>query len=148
MATHPVATVFAWLIVGLCLSLTSAASARAADGEGTPGVSGESDFRMYCASCHGEEGRGDGPKSFGLSSGSPDLTQLSTRYGGTFPRERLLRVIDGRDPLSGHVEREMPLWGQWFKLEAEDGLGGAEGDEGTVTRRIGELIAFIETLQN
>jgi len=108
---------------------------------------GEHDFRLYCSNCHGEGGRGDGPKTFGLSGPAPDLTRLSERNGGVFPRERLQAVIDGREVLKNHGDREMPVWGVWFKMEAEEDLGGAEGDEGTVQRRITALIDFLETLQ-
>lgn len=108
---------------------------------------GEHDFRLYCSNCHGESGRGDGPKTFGLSGPAPDLTGLSERNGGVFPRERLQAIIDGREILKNHGDREMPVWGVWFKMEAEEDLGGAEGDEGTVQRRITALIDFLETLQ-
>lgn len=110
------------------------------------GVSGEGDFNMYCASCHGENGKGNGPKSFGLSKPAPDLTQLTVRYG-TFPREKLIRLIDGRDPIAGHMDREMPVWGVWFKEEAAAELGGGEGDEGSVARRVGNLVDYVESLQ-
>ncbi len=86
-------------------------------------------------------------KAFGLSVEPPDLTTLKARNGGVFPRERLLCIIDGREDIKVHVEREMPVWGQWFKMEAEDGLGGAEGDEATVRKRVESLIDFIESLQ-
>lgn len=108
---------------------------------------GEHDFRLYCSNCHGDSGRGDGPKTFGLSGPAPDLTRLSERNGGVFPRERLQAIIDGREILKNHGDREMPVWGLWFKMEAEEDLGGAEGDEGTVQRRITSLIDFLETLQ-
>lgn len=108
---------------------------------------GEHDFRLYCSNCHGEGGQGDGPKTFGLSGPAPDLTQLSERNGGVFPRERLQSIIDGREILKNHGDREMPVWGVWFKMEAEEDLGGAEGDEGTVQRRITALIDFLQTLQ-
>lgn len=108
---------------------------------------GEHDFRLYCSNCHGESGKGDGPKTFGLSGPAPDLTGLSERNGGLFPRERLQAIIDGREILKNHGDREMPVWGLWFKMEAEEDLGGAEGDEGTVQRRITALIDFLETLQ-
>jgi len=111
------------------------------------GDTGEHDFRLYCSNCHGEGGKGDGPKTFGLSGPAPDLTGLSLRNGGVFPRERLQQIIDGRELLKNHGEREMPVWGLWFKMEAEEDLGGAEGDEGTVQRRITALIDFLETLQ-
>jgi hypothetical protein len=109
-------------------------------------VSGEADFNMYCASCHGEDGKGDGPKAFGLSKPVPDITDLTQRYG-SFPRERLAKLIDGREPVEGHVDREMPVWGVWFKEEAAAELGGAEGDEGSVARRVENLIGHIESLQ-
>lgn len=117
------------------------------EGAGGAGA-GEHDFRLYCSNCHGEEGRGDGPKTFGLSGPAPDLTKLSERNGGVFPRERLQAIIDGREILKNHGDREMPVWGVWFKMEAEEDLGGAEGDEGTVQRRIRALIDFLETLQS
>ena len=109
--------------------------------------SAEADFRMSCSGCHGEDGRGEGAKTFGLSAGPPDLTTLKARNGGVFPRERLRRVIDGREDIKLHLDREMPVWGQLFKLDAEEGLGGAESDI-TVQDRIENLIDFIESLQN
>lgn len=110
--------------------------------------SAEADFHMSCSGCHGEDGRGGGAKSFGLSAEPPDLTTLKARNGGLFPRERLRRIIDGREDIKVHLDREMPVWGQIFKLDAEEGLGGAEGDDATVHDRIESLIDFIESLQD
>lgn len=109
-------------------------------------VSGEADFNMYCAGCHGEDGKGDGPKAFGLSKPVPDIATLTQRYG-SFPRDRLTKLIDGREPIEGHVDREMPVWGVWFKEEAAAELGGAEGDEGSVARRVENLVGYVESLQ-
>ena len=111
------------------------------------GVTAEGDFRLYCSNCHGDNGRGEGPKVFGLSGPPPDLTTLSARNAGVFPRERLHRIIDGREDIKDHGDREMPVWGELFKMEAAEGLGGAEGDEDTIQRRIKNLIDFLETLQ-
>ena len=130
------------VILALALAAGSAQAADVSNGL----ISGEADFKMYCASCHGETGKGDGPKSFGLSTPAPDLTTLTARYGA-FPRERLAERVDGRAPLAGHGTREMPVWGVWFKEEAADGLGGAEGDDSTVARRVANLIDYIATLQ-
>jgi len=46
-----------------------------------------------------------------------------------------------------HGGREMPVWGTWFKMEAAENLGGAEGDEDSIKRRVDNLIAYIEELQ-
>jgi cytochrome c553 len=127
---------------------TSAVSTTAAATSSNAAMSAEGDFRMYCAECHGEDGKGEGPKSFGLSAPPPDLTKLKERNGGEFPRERLASVIDGRADIALHGGREMPVWGTWFKMESEDGLGGAEGDDESIRRRVENLIGFIETLQD
>jgi len=109
--------------------------------------SGEADFGMYCADCHGEDGRGNGPRAFGLSVPPPDLTKLAGRHEGVFPREQVTALIDGRASVSAHGSREMPVWGKWFKIEAEEGLGGAEGDEGSIRKRINALVDYLITIQ-
>ena len=128
-------------VLTLSFAIGATAIARAAP-------SAEADFRKSCSGCHGEDGRGEGAKSFGLSAGPPDLTTLKARNDGVFPRERLRRVIDGREDIKLHLNREMPVWGQLFKLDAEEGLGGAESDDVAVQDRIENLIDFIESLQN
>jgi hypothetical protein len=109
--------------------------------------SGEADFRMSCSACHGDDGRGAGTKAFGLSVEPPDLTTLRQRNNGVFPRERLRGIIDGREDINTHTDREMPVWGQLFKRDAEEGLGGADGDEATIEQRIETLIDFIVSFQ-
>lgn len=129
------------------LAVLSASPLQAQDDpDPNAGISGEHDFNMYCASCHGEDGRGNGPKAFSLTRKPPDLTTLTRRYG-EFPRDRLARMIDGRDPIPGHGEREMPVWGVWFKAEAAQELGGAAGDEASVARRVDNLIDYVGSLQ-
>ena len=43
----------------------------AQDESGSGVGTAERDFRLYCSDCHGESGRGDGPKTFGLSGPRP-----------------------------------------------------------------------------
>jgi mono/diheme cytochrome c family protein len=74
-------------------------------------------FRTYCASCHGATGRGNGPLADQLRRRPPDLTQFTRRNAGTFPSERVYRIIDGRD-VASHGDREMPVWGDIFKMGA------------------------------
>jgi hypothetical protein len=136
------------LAVGLAIVWSSQSAGQDQDSGTGAGGTAEHSFGLYCANCHGEGGRGDGPKAFGLSGSPPDLTKLAERNGGVFPKERLRAIIDGREALKNHGDREMPVWGIWFKMEAEEDLGGAEGDEGTVQRRITGLIDYLETLQS
>lgn len=67
-------------------------------------------FMQYCASCHGTDGRGNGPVSLSLRATPTDLTKL-TLSNGEFPAERLQAVIAGTDALTSHGTREMPVWG-------------------------------------
>ncbi len=111
-------------VAGLLTFFSTLAAAEEAPSN--QAISGERDFNLYCASCHGESGNGDGPKAAGLEIRTPDLTTLTARYG-TFPAERLRRMIDGREDVKAHGDRDMPVWGVWFKAEAAEELGGAEG---------------------
>jgi mono/diheme cytochrome c family protein len=101
---------------------------------------GASLFQTYCASCHGPNGRGDGPMVAELRRQPADLTKFAMRNGGTFPEARVTRIIDGRDVMS-HGDREMPVWGNAFKRE------GQGVDEATARARIAALAQFLASIQ-
>ena len=93
--------------------------------------SGEELFQRFCASCHGESGRGDGPVARGLSVTVPDLTAISRRYDG-FPAARIREIIDGRGLIDAHGTRTMPVWGYEFWVE--------EGADVTAQRAVRDAI--------
>src|SRR5215208_4565696 len=111
-----------------------------------PPISADAAFARYCAPCHGDDGRGNGKMAFGLSKPAPDLTHLAMRNGGAFPRERVARLIDRREQMDAH-NREMPIWGDWFKLEAEEGFEGPAGDEAKIRKRIDDLVDLLQSMQ-
>jgi mono/diheme cytochrome c family protein len=103
-------------------------------------LSGGDLFRFYCATCHGYEGKGDGPAVSSLKKQPPDLRGISARNGGHFPSEELRRFVAGEDRLvAAQGSREMPVWGPIFhSLEPRDPL----------TRiRIENVVAYIESMQ-
>jgi mono/diheme cytochrome c family protein len=79
--------------------------------------SGHDTFLRYCASCHGAEGRGDGPLAASLTKPPSDLTQLAKKSGGRFDERAVMSVIDGRRALAAHGTRDMPVWGAVFEAE-------------------------------
>ncbi|MBL8906989.1 MAG: cytochrome c [Rhizobiales bacterium] len=108
---------------------------------------GGNDYETYCASCHGVSGRGDGPVAEFLALTPADLTQLSRKNGGRFPAERVAQIIDGRQDVRIHGTRDMPVWGDWFDVEAESpGLRASER-EMVVQERIKALLVYLETIQ-
>jgi mono/diheme cytochrome c family protein len=93
-----------------CVMLLALAPAARADDY--VAMSGKELFGRFCASCHGADGRGDGPVAASLSVETPDLTLLARRAGNVFPRENVVRIIDGRHIVGAHGSRTMPVWGE------------------------------------
>jgi len=116
--------VLAWGAAASVYLLAAAQSAPApAKEERRPidSLEGQALFREYCAVCHGEGGKGDGPMAGALKTRPADLTRIATRNGGKFPLERVERIISGETPIeAGHGTREMPLWGPIFSQIAWD----------------------------
>ncbi len=97
-------------------------------------------FKAYCATCHGTGGKGIGPMTQWLKIKTPDLTRISLRGGGTFPRDRVQRIISGEENITaGHGTREMPVWGPVFSQVSRD------QDLGRM--RVYNLAKFIEKIQ-
>ena len=70
---------------------------------------GKVDFRTYCAACHGVSGIGDGTVAEFMTITAADLTRLSRRNAGIFPRQKIIEVIDGRAEVRVHGLRDMPV---------------------------------------
>ncbi len=102
------------LVLALCAPAASAQDARVEQGKEA--------FARLCASCHGVEGRGDGPAAAALDPAPADLTRIAARRDGVFPKAEILRIIDGRDPVVAHGSRDMPIWGERFQKGVEPGL--------------------------
>lgn len=56
---------------------------------------GAEDFATYCAACHGDAGKGDGPMADTLDKRPADLTRISAKNRGTFPMARVMSKIWG-----------------------------------------------------
>jgi mono/diheme cytochrome c family protein len=95
-------------------------------------------FVARCASCHGEGGKGDGPAAGALKHPPADLTKISKKQGGTFPRAEVMQFIDGERPVPAHGPRHMPVWGEVFRRERA---------ESEARMRVLALTAFIESMQ-
>jgi mono/diheme cytochrome c family protein len=97
-------------------------------------------YRVFCASCHGETGVGNGPVSDLLRVPPSDLTAIAKRNGGVFSRDQVFAIIDGRTPVPGHGRQDMPVWGDVLRV--------TEGnDDRTIKRRIDALVTHLESIQ-
>jgi mono/diheme cytochrome c family protein len=106
----------------------------------TSASSGEAMYVAYCASCHGKDGKGDGPAASALKSVPSDLTQLAAKNKGKFPENRVAETIKGDFDTPSHGSKEMPVWGPIFASM------GTTSD-GLMQLRIRNLTKYIASLQ-
>jgi cytochrome c1 len=107
---------------------------------------GKREYMANCAACHGVSGKGDGTYNELLKRSATDLTTLSKRNNGVFPVTRMYEVIDGGGV--GHGSRDMPVFGQSYKVKAGEYYGDMPYDsEAYVRVRILSLIEYLSRLQ-
>lgn len=133
----------ATLALALAAALGASSTARAQETSESivTESSGPALYRGYCSSCHGAKAKGDGPLAHALRFQPANLTEIAKRAQGKFERDKVHRMIDGREPIKGHGGTDMPLWGDAFKRS-----GGGYSEE-AVRRRIDILVEYLETLQ-
>lgn len=132
----PIGAVAVGLLAGYTLY---AQPAESAEKSLINSLNGQILFQNYCATCHGDSAKGDGPMARVLKTSPADLTQITVRNGGRFPAKEIERVIAGEVDLTSHGTREMPLWGPIFSQVAWD------QDLGRV--RIANLVKYLESIQ-
>lgn len=111
---------------------------------------GKYEYDTHCAICHGATGKGDGLYSVLLRKSPADLTILQKDNKGVFPFDRVYNVIDGREAVTAHGPRDMPVWGDIYTLEALGRFpefGTPSEMESFVRGRIVALIGYISSLQ-
>lgn len=127
------------------LAFVIMALASPAAAEGVP-EAGQGVFQTFCAACHGMDAQGDGPMSNILTVEPPDLTLLAQSNGGVFPVFRVVRQIDGRDPMMAHGG-DMPLFGALFDFP--DGSIKSESGQPIITAQpIADVAAWLESIQD
>ena len=98
---------------------------------------GKYEYQTHCATCHGLQGKGNGPMADALKTEPSNLTTLSKKNGGVFPYGRVFSVIEGRVTADAHGS-DMPVWGERYKLEVHAAVASA---------RIYELASYVKAIQ-
>lgn len=127
-------------MIGVAVAMSLANIAQAQDAR-----AGQETYERYCAACHGLEGSGHGPMRAVLTLLPADLTALQAGNGGKFPFGRVVRRIDGRDPLVSHGS-PMPIYGGFF--EGRDvAMKTDEGQPILTSQPVVDLVAYLQSLQ-
>jgi|ERR1022692_2588996 mono/diheme cytochrome c family protein len=130
-------------IAGISIMAICAFTAGVAFGQS----SAARDYAVYCATCHGAGGKGDGPAIYMIPGFKPgDLTHLMKSHAGTFPADEVHDVIDGRKRLPDHFDSDtdMSLWGLQFQ---EEGKEFTPESEAKVKGRIDALVEYLRSMQ-
>ncbi len=106
---------------------------------------GKADYERYCAACHGIAADGRGSMQPVLVVPPTDLTRLTEANAGVFPLARVIKRIDGRDPLVSHGS-PMPVYGDFF--EGEDmTVKTPAGQPVLSSRPVVDLVTYLQSLQ-
>lgn len=131
-------TALAVMAITLPWVVPVSASQQTAASKSVPAGSGL--FSTYCVVCHGADGKGTGPLADSLKRRPADLTLLAKNNGGTYPREMVAKIIDGREGVKGHGGGDMPVWGDAFERSADAGPQA-------VKDRIEALVEYLSAMQ-
>ena len=104
-------------------------------------LAGRDLFDFYCATCHGRDGKGNGPVVAALKVPPPDLTRLARGNGGSFPRQQVEMFVthDGHVLIPAHGTSDMPVWGPVFR--------GLDPSDTLVKVRIANVVDYVASLQ-
>ena len=128
---------------GLAAVVGAMAALGAALPAGADPADGEEAFYDFCAGCHGDAARGDGPMTEILTLDVPDLTRLAARAGGDFPWLRVLKAIEQGGGIAAHGG-PMPVFGALF----DDDRVIGEAPDGTLVESSARILAILEWLES
>jgi mono/diheme cytochrome c family protein len=101
---------------------------------------GRNTYRQFCAPCHGQQGKGDGPVAAMLLTKPINLTQVNRRHNGVFPEAQFEAMLTlTRIQTAAHGSGPMPIWGPVFQsIDSSATLARA---------RVVNLLAYLESIQ-
>ena len=125
-------------VIGLAASQTTGSTVRP---QAIKSLEGRDLFAVYCASCHGRTGIGDGPVVPALKVPPPDLTTLAKRNGGVFPGAQVGVLLSGprRATLPAHGSSDMPVWGPILRA--------LDPNDTQAAIRVSNLVLYLESIQ-
>lgn len=108
---------------------------------------GKQEFSENCASCHGLDGKGNGPMGELLRKSPPDLTLLAKQNKGVLPINRLCAVVDGAG-VPSHGSRDMPVWGREYQIEGAQQMREARGGYDSAELVRARILVLLECISH
>ena len=132
--------------IGLCVSAsaqqpqTEKPKVKTTIAQPIASVEGRDNFIAYCAVCHGDFARGDGPAAPAMKAKVADLTILAQKSGGKLNKLAVQDAILGANKqVPSHGSTDMPIWGPVFR--------SMNADPNIAKLRVQNLVDYIESIQ-
>jgi mono/diheme cytochrome c family protein len=138
-----VTRVFRGVLAAIVVAVALLGCAHEHAGDPTAHYSGQRLYETYCSGCHGLDGEGNGPVEPFTAAHAPRLTRIAARNGGSFPAEKVFRMIDGQFETPPPNTRHMPIWG----YELFTGEGDDEAAHQKVTDMEHRIVKYLESIQ-
>lgn len=127
------------MIVLLAAGIANAQTIKKVPAKPTVSIDGKSLYTQYCAVCHANDGKGNGPAAAAMKPAPTDLTQISRTNNGHFPDEKIMRILTGEETITAHGNKDMPVWGAVFhNMNSSPSMSQA---------RLHALVQYLEELQ-
>lgn len=102
-------------------------------------LDGPSVYRVYCAVCHGVDGKGQGPSAQVFRHKPTDLTVIAKSNKGMFPRSTIQDLLTNGGRWKAHGSNEMPIWGPVFLA--------VDVDDKTAYAHVYNLVTYLDSIQ-
>jgi len=104
------------------------------------------EYEIACMPCHGVDGHGDGPRAKFLKTAPADLTKIAKANNGKFPFKKIADIVDGRAATAAHGRREMPVWGNRYRVRADANESPAQIEK-RARAQIAALVQYLRAIQ-
>ena len=101
---------------------------------------GKEMYKNYCAPCHGEDGKGNGPVASSLKARPSDLTELAKNNNGKFPDTHIVAILQFGADVPSHGSATMPVWGPILGTMNKSNIQDKQ-------LRISNLTRYLQTIQ-
>ena len=103
-------------------------------------------FEENCLSCHGPDGKGDGPSAADLNTPPVDLTRIAARRDGVWPMLEVMTILDGynRNTLP---REDMPVFENFLDNEMSE-FDTGNGVPTLVPTKLIEIVYYLESIQD